>query len=324
MKILAQVQQGQLERDVESVRIWFLSLQVLCTSSLQTTFVAHDCIPLSYLAFLYYFGSRHLVHASDADQLEALLTRWGPDGLGKLGGQDSPVSSSCLFFTWPADPRWANPIKNRVRQTNQAKAINEVVNALIPSQGFDESSYGQLRVVNGMSTTTSSTLTTAARENVSLTPSYMDSLPGRPGPSTIRWGVGLTSHPEIQEIDLDRTSEFNDNPESSVPPRTIIPSLATLDKAVSARIYFENLYFPLLRHPPSREQRRLAMEKDMMEMQLSQAQKENLRARWRQNETDYLRERRRKVDVSAFVKLKTIGHGPLQISQIRGWGLTLL
>lgn len=28
----------------------------------------------------------HLVHASDADQAEALLTRWGPDGLGKLGG----------------------------------------------------------------------------------------------------------------------------------------------------------------------------------------------------------------------------------------------
>lgn len=158
-------------------------------------------------------------------------------------------------------------------------------------------------------TTTSSTITTAARENVILTPFHMDGLPGRPGNSTIRWGGGLTSHPEVQEIDLDRTSEFDNEPESSAPPRTIIPSLATLDKAVSARIYFENLYFPLLRHPPSREQRRLAMEKDMMEMQLSQAQKETLRARWRQNETDYLRERRRKVDVSAFAKLKTIGHG---------------
>jgi hypothetical protein len=32
---------------------------------------------------------RHLVHASDAGQAEALLTRWGPDGLGKLGGQPS-------------------------------------------------------------------------------------------------------------------------------------------------------------------------------------------------------------------------------------------
>ena len=30
--------------------------------------------------------TRHLVHASDADQAEALLSRWGPEGQGKLGG----------------------------------------------------------------------------------------------------------------------------------------------------------------------------------------------------------------------------------------------
>ena len=98
-------------------------------------------------------------------------------------------------------------------------------------------------------------------------------------------------------------------PRRPLPPRPINPSLATLEKAVAARIYFENLYFPLLRHTPSREQRRLAMEKDMMDMQLSEPQKEYIRVRWRKNETDYLRELRRKVDASAFVKLKTIGHG---------------
>ena len=27
----------------------------------------------------------HLVHVSDADHGEALLTQWGPDGLGELG-----------------------------------------------------------------------------------------------------------------------------------------------------------------------------------------------------------------------------------------------
>jgi serine/threonine protein kinase len=51
------------------------------------------------------------------------------------------------------------------------------------------------------------------------------------------------------------------------------------------------------------------MEKDMLNMSLSERRKEDLRRRWRQNETDYLREQRRKVDVSAFVKLQTIGHG---------------
>jgi protein-serine/threonine kinase len=266
-------------------------------------------VPSSCVARCHYYCGlstfRHLVHASDVEQLEVLLTRWGPDGQGKLGGQGSPVSCSRLLFTCPVDPRWANPIKTRIRQNNQARAVNEVVNALNPSRGLDESPHGQLRVINGISTTTSSTLTTAARENVAITPFNMDGLPGRPANSTIRWG-GLTSHPEVQEIDL---AEINNYPELTSSPRIIIPSLATLDKAVSARIYFENLYFPLLRHTPSREQRRLAMEKDMMEMQLSQPQKEHLRGRWRQNETDYLRERRRKVDVSAFVKLKTIGHG---------------
>lgn len=185
------------------------------------------------------------------------------------------------------------------------------MNALKPSQiKYDDPPLGPLRVVNGISSATSSSLTTAARENVVIGPSPVDGLPGRPGTSTIRWGGGLQSHPEVQEND-DHESPSHDKPFTESPPqrRMITPSLATLEKAVSARIYFENLYFPLFRHTPSREQRRLAMEKDMMELQLSHTQKDALRARWRQNETDYLRERRRKVDVSAFVKLKTIGHG---------------
>ncbi|KAF5370604.1 hypothetical protein D9758_001887 [Tetrapyrgos nigripes] len=241
-------------------------------------------------------GFVHLVHASDADQAEALLTRWGPDGLGKLG-----------------DPRWANPIKNRIRQNNQDKAV---VNALEPSHSMspiDAGTLGPLRVVNGMSTASSSTLTTAARENFSTHPSptTVDGLPGRPGNSTIRWGGGLVTHPEIQEHDERDLNEDSgkDLPQPPQPAKPIVPSLATLEKAVAARIYFENLYFPLLRQPPSREQRRLAMERDMMEMNLSQVQKEDLRERWRKNETDYLRERRRKVDASAFIVLKTIGHG---------------
>lgn len=135
---------------------------------------------------------------------------------------------------------------------------------------------------------------------------------GQPGNSTIRWTAGLAVHPEAEnENDLSVNTERDLLPPDVPPPprKPITPSLATLEKAVAARIYFENLYFPLLRHTPSREQRRLAMEKEMMTMQFSEAQKDYIRGRWRQNETDYLRERRRKVDVNAFVKLKTIGHG---------------
>ncbi|KAG6378156.1 kinase-like domain-containing protein [Boletus reticuloceps] len=221
-------------------------------------------------------GFVHLVHASDADQAAALLTRWGPDGMGKLG-----------------DPRWARPIKFRVRQTNTARAINEVVNALKPSAtSAPDAISPPLRVVNGLSTPTSSTITTAAQENCN-------------------GAGGLIAHPEVGEHEDETPAEYS-NPMSSLAHsqrKPITPSLATLEKAVSARIYFENLYFPLLRQPPSREQRRVAMENDMIAMGLSEEQKEELRSCWRQNETDYLRDRRRKVDVTAFIKLKTIGHG---------------
>ncbi|KZT08324.1 kinase-like protein [Laetiporus sulphureus 93-53] len=249
-------------------------------------------------------GFIHLIHASDVDQAEALLTRWGPEGQGKLG-----------------DPRWAEPIKRCIRQNNQAKAINEVVNAMKPSQTTSYRSDAEptpLHVVNGMSTTTSSTITTAARENVPISTLPSPGLPppsspsqaiGQPDSSTIRWVAALTTHAEHENENADSPDEGRDTPTIPPPRKEINPSLATLEKAVSAKIYFENLYFPLLRHPPSREQRRLAMEKDMANMQLTEVQKESLRARWRQNETDYLREQRRKVDVSAFVKLKTIGHG---------------
>ncbi|KAH0827531.1 hypothetical protein J3R83DRAFT_4250 [Lanmaoa asiatica] len=236
----------------------------------------------------------HLVHASDADQAEALLTRWGPDGMGKLG-----------------DPRWARPIKSRVRQTNRVKAINDVVNALKPSATSAPGAQSPpLRVVNGMSTPTSSTITTAAQENIRVS-SIVDGLPRRPGTSTMRPGGGLIPHPEVGEHEdeaLVKSRNFLPSLAQSQ-RKPITPSLATLEKAVSARIYFENLYFPLLRHPPSREQRRVAMERDMIAMNLAEEQKEELRSRWRQNETDYLRDRRRKVDVTAFIKLKTIGHG---------------
>lgn len=184
---------------------------------------------------------------------------------------------------------------------NQARAINEVVSALRPSPS-GKAGAG-LHVVNGMSAATSSTLTTAARENVHIGPVAYEGLPTSPVQCQLT--TGLQPHLEEQENECGSPRMLLERP----PPRPIVPSLATLEKAVAARIYFENLYFAILRQPPHREQRRLTMEKDMAEMNLTQEQKEFLRARWQQNESDYLRERRKKVDVNAFIKLKTIGHG---------------
>ena len=172
--------------------------------------------------------------------------------------------------------------RSRVREANQARAINKIVNALKPEQQRTNVDDPPLRVVNGISTQTSSLITVAARENVRL--STTEGIPGRPGNSTIKWGGGLVSHPE-QELEEESALLLSENDLPPPEPKKVItPSLAMLERAVSARIYFETLYFPLLCQAPSREQRRLAMERD------------------------YLRKHRHKVDVSAFIQFKMIGH----------------
>jgi protein-serine/threonine kinase len=195
-----------------------------------------------------------------------------------------------------------------------------------------------LRVVNGMSTISTTTVSPGTLGTASLLgtpvaeagstsptiahPYATGGLSAAPSawPASTLSAPGLAVHKEEgDDSDSDENNQSLDpwarrridaiQPIAPAQPRKITPSLPTLEKAVSARIYFENLYFPLLRQQPSREQRRLAMEKEMAQLGMSESQKNALRIRWRQNETDYLRERRAKVDVNAFVKLKTIGHG---------------
>jgi hypothetical protein len=103
--------------------------------------------------------------------------------------------------------------------------------------------------------------------------------------------------------------------------RSIVPSLPTLEKAASTAIYFETLYWAMLKPPKSlesahhqnymlaRERRRLALEDEMSRQGLDAAAKERARHRWTEEETWDLRQRRQRVDAKSFTKLKTIGHG---------------
>lgn len=130
--------------------------------------------------------------------------------------------------------------------------------------------------------------------------------------SSIHEGRRSSSGFEIRELSPTPATKPQPQPQPQPQPlrqRTITPSLPTLEKAISCRIYFENLYFPLLRHPPSREQRRLAMEQDMDILGINEQLKETVRDMWKRNETEYLREQRRKVDVNCFERIRIIGHG---------------
>ena len=109
-----------------------------------------------------------------------------------------------------------------------------------------------LRVVKGISTQTSSLIAVAVRENSH--PSTTEDFFGRPGNSMIRWGGGLVSHSGQEPEEEPALRPPENHPPLPEPKDAITPSLAMLERAVSTRIYFENLYFPLLRQPSSREQ----------------------------------------------------------------------
>jgi hypothetical protein len=103
--------------------------------------------------------------------------------------------------------------------------------------------------------------------------------------------------------------------------RLVTPSLPTLEKATSVAIYFETLYHALLKPPKSldaahpnnyilnRRRREIALEQEMAKRHCSDEEKKILRAKWREEETAALRDRRKRVGSLSFVKLKVIGHG---------------
>ena len=74
-------------REGELIKAWCPSQWVLCT-----------CVYRCASPALASTSTNRLVHASDADQAEVLLTRWGPDDLGKLGSERLTVSPTRKYF----------------------------------------------------------------------------------------------------------------------------------------------------------------------------------------------------------------------------------
>ncbi|KAJ1040902.1 hypothetical protein NDA10_001503 [Ustilago hordei] len=87
------------------------------------------------------------------------------------------------------------------------------------------------------------------------------------------------------------------------------PSLETVEKSVAAKIYFENLYYGILKKPKARDTRRAGLEAELASLRIPESNKEQIREAWMANETRYLRDLRARVNVNSFLKLKTIGHG---------------
>lgn len=92
-------------------------------------------------------------------------------------------------------------------------------------------------------------------------------------------------------------------------PSRYLPSLTTIEKAASTKIYLETKYHSLLKTPPSRETRKHLLEKELSRLNLKEEQKQEAREAFRLSETEYLRDMRQRINVGSFKRLKVIGRG---------------
>lgn len=92
-------------------------------------------------------------------------------------------------------------------------------------------------------------------------------------------------------------------------PSSFVPSLATIERAAAAKVFFETKYYAILRKPRDRDQRKTLLEAELARLNISDSQRNAARAAWALSETEYLRDIRSRASVGSFVKLKTIGHG---------------
>jgi len=93
------------------------------------------------------------------------------------------------------------------------------------------------------------------------------------------------------------------------PPKPFVPSLQTIEKAVACKVFFETHYHSILRKPQGRDQRRALLEQELTRLNISDAERRNVREAWALSETEHLRDLRARVGEGSFKKLKTIGHG---------------
>ncbi|KAH9808025.1 hypothetical protein DFH28DRAFT_936840 [Melampsora americana] len=260
---------------------------------------------------------RHICHASDVEQAEEILQRWQTEQVGKL-----------------PEPGWVTPIKVISRQKAaeaQARGIGEIFSQMEES-GLKK---GSLKVVNGMPTSDSqSSMKSNLPETLPLTTNLEQITSPKVEEFLELSGIDEDDHPKTIIVHPNRSRPLMDfsepssdlsNSRSSSPSslknvpedeaieergtRNFIPDLQTVEKAVAAKVFFEQHYYSILKRPRDRDQRKELLETEINRLNLTQAEQNNIRMAWVLSETNYLREIRSRVGMNSFIKLKTIGHG---------------
>jgi hypothetical protein len=104
--------------------------------------------------------------------------------------------------------------------------------------------------------------------------------------------------------------------ESNENVQEIVPSLATIEKSVAAKVYFENYFYEILKKPSGRAKRRLQLETELENMKISDQDKREIRQEWLNLESDYMRLLRKKITINSFQMIKTVGHGAFGVVKL--------
>lgn len=145
----------------------------------------------------------------------------------------------------------------------------------------------------------------------------IDGLPGMAGGANSGAFGAFVSRPQSMLVNDDDLVDATRNlvgepmaePIAQRAGAALRPSLTTVEKSVAAKIYFENLYYGILKKPQARETRRAGLEAELLALRIPESSKDDIRAAWVANETTYLRDVRARVSANSFTRLKTIGHG---------------
>lgn len=98
-------------------------------------------------------------------------------------------------------------------------------------------------------------------------------------------------------------------------PNKFKPSMETIEKTASTKVYFETYFNNLLKRPSRRSDRSSELNALLL-CCASKAEQEHLQEEWSRLESEHLRALRRKIDVSSFKRLKVIGHGAFGVVRL--------
>ena len=124
-----------------------------------------------------------------------------------------------------------------------------------------------------------------------------------------QWYAKQKPEPERMDIDDDNQSQSSEADSQASAPLRRAKARVKNCSPQAFKFYMEQHVENVVKSAEQREQRRIQLENEMSKVGLSQEAQSKMRRMLNQKESNYMRLKRQKMDISMFEKIKTIGIG---------------